>query len=288
MADKRVPESDVERAAVAATKAADALTPTGPVQVSPREAAHLAERTTVVARPDSWRQFRAILRKDISMELKTREMITSMGLYALLSMVVYFIALQDVIVQGGGSTDFQVGRIAAGLLWAAFIFMSMLGLNRSFVHEKDQGVLEALLLSPIDRPVIYFAKMIGNLIFIMIVEVLAVPVFYFLFLQGAKGLDISVWMFALALVGGSIGVAGLGTLLATLTVNTKGQDFLLTVLMVPTMFPLLYGAVTASNIALLQSSTLAAKYWTAMGFVGGFDVIMIVAAYGLYEFVIGA
>jgi heme exporter protein B len=94
-------------------------------------------------------------------------------------------------------------------------------------------------------------------------------------------------MLALAFLGGSIGIAGLGTLLATITVNTKGQDFLLTVLMVPTMFPLLYGTVTATSVAFLTPDQLA-RYWGSMGFVAGFDVIMLLAAFGLYEFVIGA
>jgi heme exporter protein B len=259
-----------------------------PEHISPAGAAGKLDHTPVVKNPTAWRQFKAILRKDISMELRTREMVTSMGLYTLLTMVVYFIALQGVIAQGGGTSAFDIKPIAPGLLWAAFIFMSLLGLNRSFVHEKDQGVLDALLLSPVDRPVIYFAKMIGNLIFMLIVEVLAVPVFYFLFLQGTTGLDANLWMLGLALIGGSVGIAGLGTLLATLTVNTKGQDFLLTVLMVPTMFPLLFGTVTASNIALLQASSAAGTYWGAMAFVGGFDAIMLLAAFGLYEFVIGA
>jgi heme exporter protein B len=256
-------------------------------RITPAAAADRLEHTAVEKRPTSWRQFKAILRKDIAMELRTREMITSMGLYTLLTMVVYFIALQDVIAQGGGTSAFDIRPIAPGLLWAAFIFMSLLGLNRSFVHEKDQGVLEALLLSPVDRPVIYFAKMIGNLTFMLVVELLAIPVFWFLFLQQAK-VDANIPMLLLALVGGSIGIAGLGTLLATLTVNTKGQDFLLTVLMVPVMFPLLFGAVTASNIALIDPVAQAARYWGAMAFVGGFDVIMLLAAFGLYEFVIGA
>jgi len=113
---------------------------------------------------NSWRQFKAILRKDIVMELRTKEMISSMGLYAILTMVVYQIALAE-----AGET-FDVRLVMPGLIWVAFIFMSMLGLNRSFVHEKDQGCIEALLLSPVDRPVIFFAKAIGNLIFLLIVK----------------------------------------------------------------------------------------------------------------------
>jgi heme exporter protein B len=89
----------------------------------------------MAAAPSSWRQYKAILRKDIVMELRTKEMLTSMGLYAVLVLVVYEIALS----QAGSS--FDVLRIAAGLLWLALIFTSLLGLNRSLVHEKDQGCL---------------------------------------------------------------------------------------------------------------------------------------------------
>jgi len=96
-------------------------------------------------RSNSWRQFVAILRKDIVMELRTFEMLTSMILYTVLTLVIYQIALSQ---SGSG---FDVRLIASGLLWLSFVFTSMLGLNRSLVHEKDQGCLEALLLSPVDR-----------------------------------------------------------------------------------------------------------------------------------------
>ena len=114
----------------------------------------------------SFQQFKAILRKDIVMELRTKEMITSMGLYALLVLIIYYVTLSQ------AGQDFDVTRIAAGLLLLAIVFTSMLGLNRSLVHEKDQGCLEALLLSPIDRPVIFFGKAVGNLIFLLLVQVL--------------------------------------------------------------------------------------------------------------------
>jgi heme exporter protein B len=229
----------------------------------------------------SARQFRAILRKDIVMELRTKEMITSMGLYSLLTMVVYQIALS----QSGSAFDPR--NIAAGLLWLAFIFTSMLGLNRSLVHEKDQGCLEALLLSPVDRPVIFFAKAIGNLIFLLIVEVLTIPVFSFMFLQG-KGYGGEWWMIPLVLTAGSIGIAGVGTLLATMSVNTKGKDFVLTVLMVPLMYPLLLAAVLATSAAILGGDGSVSQFWSGMAGVAGYDAIMLMAAYALYEFVIGA
>ncbi|MDP2181997.1 MAG: heme exporter protein CcmB [Actinomycetota bacterium] len=229
----------------------------------------------------SARQFRAILRKDIVMEMRTKEMVTSMALYAVLTMVIYQVALS----QSGSAFDPR--QIAAGLLWLAFVFTSMLGLNRSLVHEKDQGCLEALLLSPVDRPIIFFAKATGNLIFLGIVEVLTVPFFAFMFLQGSA-FGGEWWMIPLVLMAGSIGIAGIGTLLATMSVNTSGKDFVLTVLMVPLMYPLLLAAVSATTAAILGGDGSVQQFWQGMGLVAGYDAIMLLAAFGLYEFVIGA
>jgi heme exporter protein B len=233
-----------------------------------------------VAKSLSGRQFRAILRKDIVMELRTFEMVTSMALYTLLTMVVYFVAFS------AAGSDFNVKTLAGGLLWIAFIFTSMLGLNRSLVHEKDQGCIDALLLSPVDRPVIFFAKAAGNLLFLLIVEAVSVPVFYFLFMQGV-GIGAPIWMLALAIIASSVGIAGLGTLLATMSVNTKGKDIILPVIFIPTMYPLLLGAVSATSSAILGGSAIA-EYWAAMAWVAGFDGIMLLVAFGAYEFIIGA
>ncbi len=217
------------------------------------------------------------------MELRTKEMLTSMGLYALLVLVVYYITLSQ------AGADFEVRRIAAGLLWLVFIFTSLLGLNRSLVHEKDQGCLEALLISPTDRPVIFFGKAVGNLIFLLIVEVLIVPLFFFIFLQrpGAHPGG-PVWMLALALFLGSIGIAGVGTLLATMSVNTKGKDFILAVLFIPIMFPLLLAVVAGSAAVLQADPEYVRTFWQMMGLAAGYDAIMLLAAFGLYEFVLGA
>ncbi len=230
----------------------------------------------------SMRQFKAMLRKDVVMELRTKEMLMSMGLYSLLTMVVYFVALSQA---GAG---FDPRDIAAGLLWLAFIFTSMLGLNRSLVHEKDQGCLEALLLSPVDRPVIYFAKVTGNLLFLLIVEALTIPVFAFLFLQG-ETIDLrTMALIPLVLVAGSIGIAGVGTLLATMSVNTSGKDFVLAMLFIPLIYPLLLGAVMATGAAIVGTPEALGVFWTGMAWVIGYDVIMLLASYGLYEFIVGA
>lgn len=240
-----------------------------------------SEPGVVHAEPSSWRQFKAILRKDVVMELRTFEMLTSMGLYTLLTLVIYQVALSQ---SGSG---FDVRLVAAGLLWLAFTFTSMLGLNRSLVHEKDQGCIEALLLSPVDRPVIFFAKATGNLIFLLIVQVITIPLFWLMFLSG-KALAGPVWMIGLALVVGSVGIAGVGTLFATISVNTKGRDVALAVMFVPVMYPLLLATVGATSAVILGNPGFMAEFWRDIGVAAGYDAIMLAAAFALYEFVIGA
>jgi len=227
------------------------------------------------------RQFKAILKKDIVMELRTKEMLTSMGLYALLVLLIYRIALS----QAGSA--FDVTNIAGGLLWLAIVFTSLLGLNRSLVHEKDQGCLDALLLAPVDRPVIFFGKAIGNLLFLMIVEVLVTPLFMLIFGAGKYADASTAGYLALILLVGSIGIAGVGTLLATMSVNTTGKDFVLAVLFIPVMFPLLL-AVVAATWAILIADPQMAVYWKMLGIAAVYDAIMLSAAYALYEFVLGA
>jgi len=242
------------------------------------------EPSPISARPkiSSWRQFKAILRKDIVMELRTKEMITSMGLYALLVLIIYYVALSQ------AGTNFDVSRISAGLLLLAIVFTSMLGLNRSLVHEQDQGQLDALLLSPIDRPILFFGKAVTNLIFLVIVEVIITPLFYFIFMGSAHTSQMGpLWMVALVLLLGSIGIAGVGTLLATMSVNTKGKDFVLAVIFIPLMFPLLLAVVTALNAVILGNPDATSVFWRFTGIAFGYDVITIAIAYALYEFILG-
>jgi len=229
----------------------------------------------------SWRQFKAILRKDIVMELRTKEMLTSMTLYTLLTLVIYQIALSQ---SGSG---FDIRLIAAGLVWLAFVFTSMLGLNRSLVHEKDQGCLEALLLSPVDRPVIFFAKAVGNLIFLLIVEVLTVPVFAVAFMSG-RPIAGPFWMLVLSAFVGSLGIAGVGTFLATMAVNARGGSFILSVLFIPLMYPALLAAVAGSSAVVLGGTGYVQVFWQSVGMGAGIDAIMLLAVFGLYEFVVGA
>ena len=226
-------------------------------------------------------QYKVLLGKDLRMEFRTKEMLTSMVLYALLVLTVYGAAISQT---GDG---FSIVQMAGGLLWAVIVFTSLLGLNRSFSHEKEQGCLEGLLLVPMDRAVIFLAKMTSNLFFLLLVEVITVPLFYFFFLAGSQ-IAQSAWLILGPILVGTIGVAGVGTLLSTMTVNTRGKDVVLAILFIPLIFPLLYSCVAATSVVITGSPDYMTTYWRSLALAGGYDAIMILAAYALYEFIVSA
>ncbi len=226
-----------------------------------------------------WAQYRALLVKDVRMELRTREMVVSMGVYALLVLTVYGATMS----QTGDA--FDVLSVASGLLWAMIVFTSLLGLNRSFANEVENGCLEGVLLAPVSRAAVYLAKMTSNLLFLAVVELIATPLFFVFFLSGA-GLASTTPYIVLPLVVGSVGIAGVGTFLSTMTMDTRGKDVLLAILFIPVIFPLLYACVSATSIAFVGIEGQMVDFWRSLAMAGGYDVIMIAAAWGLYEFIV--
>ena len=115
----------------------------------------------------------AVIWKDLTAEWRTRENLSAMLVFALLVILIFNFAL-DLDIQAQES-------LSAGVLWTTFIFAGTIGLNRSLAVEKDRGCLDGLLLAPVDRSVIYFGKAIGNLIFMLLVEIIVLPVYSFLY-----------------------------------------------------------------------------------------------------------
>lgn len=232
-------------------------------------------------KPSTFQQYKTLLRKDLEREFRTREMLTSMGIYAVLVLVVFGAAL------GQTTPALDLLQVAGGLLWSLIVFTSLLGLNRSFAHEKEQGCLEGILLVPLDRSVIFLAKATSNLLFMLAVEVVAVPLFYFFFLTGVE-LSIDIWLFLVPLLVGTVGMAGIGTLLSTITINTRGKDVMLAVLFVPLVFPLLYACASSTTALLVGAEGYMDVFVQSIALAGGYDVIMLLVSWVLYDFVISA
>jgi heme exporter protein B len=224
-----------------------------------------------------WRQFKAMVRKDIVSELRTKEMVVSMFLFVVLAMIVFHYAFS---VRSGGDLSVYTG----GMLWVVFVFGALLGLNRSFVHEKDEGCLDGLLLCPVDRVTIFLAKMTANLIFLGIIQLLAVPVFAVFFLSGSVAGHLPAFITVIALA--DLGIAALGTLLATISMNTRARDLLLPIVFLPLIIPLLIAAAAGTSSVFSDGAGLASLAGKLL-FLLVYDAVFLVLAYGTYDFAIG-
>lgn len=231
-------------------------------------------------RPSTLAQYRTLLAKDLRQEFRTREMLTSMGIYALLVLVVFGAALAQ------SARGFDILQVSGGLIWALIVFTSLLGLNRSFSHEKEEGSLEGILLVPLDRSVIFLSKATSNLLFLAVVEIITLPLFYFFFLTGETPSS-TFWMTVGPLAVGTIGITGIGTLLATITMNTRGKDVLLAVLFIPLTYPLLYACTAATTVAVLGGD-ISGAYVPALALAAGYDVVMLLVSWLLYDYVVSA
>lgn len=223
------------------------------------------------------RQFRALLRKDVTSELRTKEMLVSMFLFAVLAMVVFHYAFSV-------RRDVDLTFFTGGMLWVTFIFGALLGLNRSFVHEKDEGCLDGLLLCPVDRVTIFFAKMAANLVFLGVIQLLTVPVFSVFFVTRGYWGDLGALLAVLVLA--DLGICALGTLLATISMNTRARDLLLPIVFLPLIVPLLVAATSATTAIFAQTATGDAL-WPRLAFLAGYDAVFLVVAWGTYDFAIG-
>lgn len=217
------------------------------------------------------RKAAAITRKDILSEARTREIIFSALVFALLVIVTFNFAF------GGDQADLTV--VAPGILWVTFTFAGVLSLNRAFVPEKEEGCLEGLMASPVPREAIYAGKMLGSLLFMLVIEIIALPVFAVLF-------DLPVFSGQLVLVTflATVGFVAVGTLFAALAVNTKARELVLPILFLPVVMPVIISAVKASGAALAGGAWGEISSWLEI--LVAFDAIFIVISFWVFGFVI--
>jgi heme exporter protein B len=194
-----------------------------------------------------------------------------MFVFALLVIVIFNFAFELRVA--------NVKQVAPGVLWVTFTFAGMLGLNRSFILEKDKGCLEGLLLAPVDRSAIYFGKMLGNLIFMSVVEAIVLPIFWVLFNP-----PLFSPMLILVIVLGTLGFAGVGTLFSAVAVHTRAREVMLPVLLFPIVVPLMIAAVKITG-GLLDGQLLSEmRNW--MNLLVGFDVIFLTVSYMTFDYVV--
>ncbi|MEQ9618853.1 MAG: heme exporter protein CcmB [Deltaproteobacteria bacterium] len=215
----------------------------------------------------------AIVRKDIVTELRTKEIFTSMLTFALLVIVIFNFAF-------GFSAE--IVRLAApAMLWITFTFAGVLGLSRSFALEKEGNAVLGLLLTPTDRSLIYFGKMISNTVFVFLVGLVIVPMFVLFF--NYSFLDTLIPLVPVLFLG-SLGFVSVGTLFSAMAVNTRLREVLLPILLFPIIIPLIVSAVKLSGQVLDGKSI--AQGSSALQLLIAFDIIFIAACAVVFEFVI--
>ena len=219
------------------------------------------------------RKISAIVWKDIVAELRTKEMFSAMFVFAVLVIVVFNFAF-DLRVSGQ-----RVREVAPGALWVAFTFAGILGLNRAFASEKDGGCLEGLLLAPVDHTAIYFGKMISTALFMVIVEALMLPVFTAFF-----GVNLFDLRLVFIVVLGTVGFAGVGTILSAMTAQTRAREVLLPILLLPVAAPVLIAAVKATSGILDGLAMAEIATWWQLPL--AFDVLFPAVAFMTFDFIV--
>lgn len=238
--------------------------------MSSRSEAPRALAASPVARTPGWvAQALAILRKDLLIELRTGEVITTSAFFAALVVIIASFAFY-----GGPSTRRLVG---AGALWLSIAFAAVLALGRAWQREREESALAGLLVAPLSRSAIFAGKALGLWFFLTVVQLVVVPLTALLF-----AIDLTEVGPALALICllATPGLAATGTLFGSMTVRTKARDLMLAIVLLPLMAPTLLAAVAGTR-ELLGGAPID-ELWDYMKLMGLFDFLFIVGGLGLF------
>ena len=213
----------------------------------------------------------ALLWKDLLLELRTKDIVVSVLVFALLTIVIFNFAIEP--------TPSMVAVVAPGILWVAFTFAGVVGLTRSFALEKEGGVLYGLMLAPIGRDAIFFGKMGSNFLFMVVVEALVFPIFVVLF-------DISPVMPGLIPVAllATLGITTVGTVFSAMAVNTRSREVMLPLLYLPVVLPVIIAAVEASGIVIRGEGGGDLTKWIPL--LGAFDAVFLVVCPAAFNLVV--
>ncbi|MCH7593359.1 MAG: heme exporter protein CcmB [Chloroflexi bacterium] len=213
----------------------------------------------------------ALARKDLLLEMRSREIVLAIVVFALLVITIFTFAID--------LTPSRSRDVGPGVLWAAVAFAGVLGINRSFAMEAEGNTLDGLMLTPVSRELIFFGKSLGNFIFIAVAQVVIFPVFEALFNISVLRIE----TFVIALLA-SIGFAAVGTAFAAVSVRVRSREIMLPLLFLPTVIPLIMAAVESTSVVVNGGSWSGFSAWLQLAI--AFDVIFVIASAVLFQFVL--
>ena len=215
-----------------------------------------------------------VLRKDLLLELRGFETLPAMILFAIVTFVIFHFGL---------NRDTIDGQLAAGVLTVTLLFAAMLGINRLFVAEREQGGFDAFLLAPVDRSALLVAKATALFLFLVVLEVIAVPAFGLLLLGPSLGHALPGLIPVLAL--GDVALAVIGTLVSAIAVHTRARDLIGPIIGLPLLLPALIGmARGAGPLLAAHGSTAPPGKWVAI--LALYDVVFALLSYAVFDFLL--
>jgi heme exporter protein B len=215
----------------------------------------------------------AIIWKDLVLEARSRETVASLFVLGLLVLVLFNFAIEV--------DESNVDRLAPGILWIAIVFSATLALGRAFAIERENGCMTALLLAPVDRGLLFFAKLLVNVAVLVVFEALLLP-FFVLFFGIAPGAGLLA--LAAILFAGTVGLAAVGTLFALAALGTRARELMLPLLILPLQIPLLIAAVKATDLVLHGAALSGLGAWGILLLT--FDVVFVTAGWLAFEFML--
>ncbi len=214
----------------------------------------------------------AIVKKDILMEVRTKQVINAALVFAVLFVVVFSFTMEI------GSNMEQ--KLSGGIFWVSVAFAGILSFNKTIGSETDNGSFEALMLAPVDKSAVFFGKVISNMLFLLLVEVILIPlflVFYNVFI-------ISHPLMAAVIILSTYAYSLIGTLFSIISVRTSSKEIMMPVLFLPFMVPVIIAAVLATNVFILGGQIQFSYNWIKLTAV--FDIIFTAIIYGIFSLII--
>jgi heme exporter protein B len=217
---------------------------------------------------------RAILRKDLRIELRTRQSVPAMALFSVTVFVLFHFGLDRNEIEGS---------LASGVLWVTLLLATVLAVNRLFAAEREDGALDGVLLAPIDRTAVYLAKAAALFLYLVLLELIALPAFAILLL--GPGLDQAFPELLAIVLLADVGLAGVGALVAGLAAETRLRDLLVPLLLLPLLVPVLIAAANATKpLLMLHPATTDLGKW--LGFMALYDMVFVLLAVAVFDFLL--
>jgi heme exporter protein B len=217
---------------------------------------------------------RAILRKDLAIELRTRQSVPAMALFSVTVFVLFHFGLDRNEIEGS---------LASGVLWVTLLLAAVLAVTRLFAAEREDAALDGILLAPIDRTAIYLAKAAALFLYLVLLEIVALPAFAILLLGPDLTSALPELLAVLALA--DVGLAGVGALVAGLASETRLRELIVPLLLLPLLVPVLIAASKATKPLLMPvSATTDLAKW--LGFMALYDMVFVLLAVAVFDFLL--